>query len=140
MHRVTLVPARADVPGERIGVSGAMGQTGTMPSVALPSAISDYQSAHDRRDTAVALAQFADGATVVDDGRTYEGLAGVESFLRTVASEYTYTRTLVSAEEVEPGRWLVTNHLAGDFPGGEVDLTYEFRLADGLITYLAIAP
>ena len=33
-----------------------------------------------------------------------------------------------------------TNHLEGDFPEGHVDLAYEFRLADGRITHLAIAP
>jgi hypothetical protein len=106
----------------------------------VPSAITAYQAAHDRRDVATALAQFADDATVVDDGRTYVGRAGIESFLSTAASEYTYTRTLVSALEAAPSRWRVTNHLEGDFPGGQVDLSYEFELADGLITSLTIAP
>lgn len=106
----------------------------------VPPAIETYQAAHDRRDIATALAQFVDDATVIDDGRTYDGITGVESFLRTAASEYTYTRALVSATEIEPDRWLVTNHLEGDFPGGQVDLANEFRLADGLITRLTIAP
>jgi hypothetical protein len=105
-----------------------------------PQAIAVYQAAHDRRDVPTALAQFADHASVIDDGHTYQGIAGIESFLRTAAAEYSFTRTLVSAEEVAPDHWLVTNHLEGDFPGGHVDLRYEFRLADGLITYLAIAP
>jgi hypothetical protein len=34
----------------------------------------------------------------------------------------------------------VSNHLSGNFPGGEVDLRYRFRLADGLIQELQIAP
>jgi hypothetical protein len=67
-------------------------------------------------------------------------MAGVETFLRTAAAEYTFTRRLVSAVETTHDRWLVTNHLEGDFPGGEVDLTYSFDLADGLITHLTIAP
>jgi len=106
----------------------------------VPTAITTYQAAHDRRDVATALAQFAAGASVVDDGRSYEDLAGVEAFLSTAASEYTYTRTLLSAEEIAPDRWRITNHLEGNFPGGEVDLSYEFHLADGLITRLTIAP
>ena len=109
-------------------------------STMVPRAITAYQSAHDHRDVPTALAQFAPDAIVVDDGRTYEGLDGVESFVRTAASEYTYTRTLVSADEIATGRWLVTNHLVGNFPGGEVVLKYEFQLADGLITRLTIAP
>lgn len=106
----------------------------------VPTAITAYQAAHDRRDLPTALAQFAAEATVIDDGRTYDGIGGIESFLSTAASEYTYTRTLVSAEEIAPDRWLVTNHLEGNFPGGQVDLAYEFRLTDGLVTHLTIAP
>ena len=106
----------------------------------VPKAIEAFQTAHDRRDTPNALAQFAEVATVVDDGRTDDGIAGVESFLRTAASEYTFTRTLVSAVEIAPDHWIVTNHLEGDFPGGQVDLAYEFHLANGLITHLTIAP
>ena len=106
----------------------------------VPQAIEAYQAAHDRRDVPTALAQFADDARVVDDGHTYDGITGVESFLRTAATDYTFTRTLVSVAEITPDHWLVTSHLEGDFPGGHVDLAYEFRLADGLITHLAIAP
>jgi ketosteroid isomerase-like protein len=109
-------------------------------STTIPPAIVAYQAAHDRRDVATALAQFTPDATVVDDGRTYTGAAAVESFLRTAASEYTYTRTVVSAEDIETDRWLVTNHLEGDFPGGQVDLSYEFRLDGELITRFVIGP
>ena len=106
----------------------------------VPQAITIYQAAHDRRDVRTALAQFAADARVVDDGRTYEGISGVESFLRNAASEYTYTRTLIAAEEIGPDRWRVTNHLEGNFPGGHVDLSYEFLLIAGLIAGLTIAP
>jgi hypothetical protein len=106
----------------------------------VPQAIATYQAAHDRRDVTTALAQFTDDASVVDDGRTYEGTVGVESFLTTAASEYTYTRTLVSATELAAGHWRITNRLEGNFPGGRVDLSYEFRLTSGLISQLAIAP
>jgi hypothetical protein len=106
----------------------------------VPQAITTYQAAHDRRDIDTALAQFAPHSRVVDDGNTYEGIAGVESFLRTAASEYTYTRTLLAATEISPGHWRIVHHLEGDFPGGQVDLAYEFHLAGGLITQLTIAP
>ena len=106
----------------------------------VPQAIETFQMAHDRRDISTSLAQFAEEASIVDDGRTYDGTAGVESFLRTAASEYTFTRTLVSAVEIAPDHWVVANHLDGDFPGGHVDLAYEFRLANGVITHLTIAP
>ena len=106
----------------------------------IPNAITMYQAAHDRKDVAAALAQFALDACVIDDGRTYEDIDEVETFLRKAGSEYTYTRTLISAEEVTANCWRVTNRLEGNFPGGQVDLSYEFYLESELIKRLTIAP
>ena len=36
--------------------------------------------------------------------------------------------------------WLVTNHLEGNFPGGEVDLRYQFQLQADRIAELIIEP
>jgi len=49
-------------------------------------------------------------------------------------------RTLISAEPVDDDAWLVTNHLEGDFPGGDVDLRYRFVPVGDLIADLEIAP
>jgi hypothetical protein len=106
----------------------------------VPNAIKIYQSAHDCRDVSTALAQFTHDAEVIDDGKKYKGIKEVETFLRKAGAEYTYTRTLVSADEVSSECWRITNHLEGDFPGGHVDLSYEFRLESGLISTLTIAP
>ena len=105
----------------------------------LPEVIVSYQTAHDRRDPSTALASFTDDAVVEDDGTTYRGREEVEHWLATASSEFAYTRTLLSAEETDDG-WLVTSHIEGDFPGGQVDLRYEFTLHDGLIAKLVIAP
>lgn len=105
----------------------------------LPPAIVTYQAAHDRRDAIAAAASFTEDAVVEDDGKTYHGRAEVERWLSATASEFTYTRTLLSAEETAAG-WLVTNHIEGDFPGGQVDLRYVFTLQDDLIARLTIAP
>ena len=108
--------------------------------LAVPNAITMYQAAHDQRDVVTALAQFTNDACIVDDGKTYEGINGVETFLRKAGSEYTYTRTLLDAAELSSDCWRITNRLEGNFPGGKVDLSYEFHLADGLISRLTIAP
>ena len=50
------------------------------PSAVLPSAIAVYQDAHDGRDVPTALAQFTPDAVVTDEGHTYRGTAGVETF------------------------------------------------------------
>jgi hypothetical protein len=107
---------------------------------AVPDAITLYQASHDNRDVETALAQFTDDAHIEDDGRTYGGRSGVESFLQRAGSEYTYTRTLIGVSEVSPDCWRITNRLEGNFPGGIVDLSYEFVLKDRLIATLTIAP
>ena len=102
--------------------------------------ISRYQEAHDRRDTAVALSAFAPNARVADDGREYHGTDEIRGWLEQAASEYTFTRSLVGAEATGPGTWIVTNHLEGNFPGGVVDLRYQFVVTADLISELVIAP
>ena len=72
---------------------------------AVPNAITMYQTAHDRRDVVTALAQFTVDAIIVDDGRTYEGAGGVETFLQKSGSEYSYTRTLISASNLKLTRY-----------------------------------
>ena len=106
----------------------------------LPEVIIRYQEAHDRQDTAAALSAFAADATVVDENREYRGSDEIRHWLRTAASEFSYTRTFVSAETPAAHTWLVLNHLEGDFPGGVVDLRYKFVLTADLIAELLIAP
>ncbi len=108
--------------------------------MALPEVITRYQAAHDRHDTAVALSAFAPDARVADDGKEYNGADEIGHWLATAASEYTFTRTLVSAEPVGTDGWLVVNHLEGNFPGGVVDLRYQFVVTGDQISELVIAP
>lgn len=86
------------------------------------------------------LATLAPDATITDDGHRFDGHDEIEAWLTGVTSEYTFTRTLASAEATGEDTWLVVNHIEGNFPGGQVDLRYAFRLADGLIAELTIAP
>ena len=108
--------------------------------VALPEVVRRYQDAHDRHDTAGAVAMFARDARVVDDGHEYRGAEEITGWLNKTASEFTFTRTLLSAEPLARDTWLVVNHLEGNFPGGVVDLRYQFVLVDDLISELVIAP
>lgn len=105
-----------------------------------PDIIDTYLHAHDRGDTPTAVAAFAADATVIDDGHRFDGHDQIGSWITGSASEYTVTRTLVSAEATGADTWTIVNHLEGSFPGGTVDLRYEFTLADGVIAELVIAP
>ena len=106
----------------------------------LPVCIATYQQAHDRRDTETALAMFTVSATVIDEDSTYVGIEAIRGWLNTAASEFTYTRALLGAEALGGGSWLVRNRLDGDFPGGTVELRYQFRVQGELIDRLEIAP
>lgn len=100
----------------------------------------DYLQAHDRRDTESALSAFVPDAIVRDDGNVYHGTSEIRDWLARASVEFTYSRTMLGADERSAKEWVVTNHPSGDFPGGEVDLRYRFVLRDGRISELEIAP
>ncbi|WP_221349451.1 nuclear transport factor 2 family protein [Streptomyces beigongshangae] len=106
----------------------------------LPGVLHAYLDAHARGDVTTAAACFAPTAVVVDDGRTHRGREEVRDWLGRSSAEYTYTTTPVSAVRRGEERWHVTQHLAGDFPGGTVDLDYGFTIADARIAALVIGP
>jgi hypothetical protein len=106
----------------------------------LPDVVRRYLEAQDRRDTDAALAAFAPDAHVFDDGQDYRGLDAIRDWLTKASTQFSYTRTFLDARSERPNRWLVSNRLEGNFPGGVVDLRYMFTLVDGLIADLAIEP
>jgi hypothetical protein len=77
---------------------------------------------------------------VTDENSTYRGSGQVRRWLESAATEFTYTRAFVRAEQTSPSTWVVVSHLEGDFPGGSVDLGYRFTLTGDLISALTIAP
>ncbi|WP_405924629.1 nuclear transport factor 2 family protein [Streptomyces sp. NBC_00035] len=114
----------------------------TITPDALPEVITRYLKAHRAHDTAAAVTSFADGATVIDDGSTYQGIAAIEGWLNRSATEFTYTIELTEAQQTDETHYVAVHHLEGDFPGGTVDLHYRFALRGGLdlIERLVIEP
>ncbi len=115
-------------------------EDGRTEGLELPGVVGRYQDAHDRRDTEAALSAFTADARVVDDGREYRGSDEIREWLDHAASEFTFTRSFVGAQATGADTWIVVNHLEGDFPGGVVDLRYQFTLKGDLIAELVIAP
>ena len=107
---------------------------------AIPEVIRSYQEAHDHRDTDRALSTFTSNAVVHDDGREHRGHDEIRTWLSSLSTAFTYTRTLTDVTAVDGDAWVLVNHLEGDFPGGEVDLRYRFRLSQGHIAELRIVP
>ena len=106
----------------------------------LPEVIVRYLDAHRARDTATALTAFSDAAVVVDERQTYNGKAAVEGWLENAGAPYTFTIELGAVDRIDDSHYIVTNHLEGNFPGGQVDLRYQFTLEGDLIESLTIEP
>ncbi|WP_341849506.1 nuclear transport factor 2 family protein [Streptomyces yokosukanensis] len=106
----------------------------------MPETITRYLKAHEAHDTATALTAFTSDATVTDDGRTYQGATAIGQWLNRSATEFTYTIELTDARRTDSTRYVATHHLEGNFPGGRVDLRYQFTLRNELIERLVIEP
>jgi cellulase/cellobiase CelA1 len=106
----------------------------------LPEVVTRYLKAHHAHDTATAVTAFTREATVIDDGNTYEGTEAIEGWLGQSASEFTYTIHLTGIQQTDATHYIATHHLEGNFPGGTIDLRYQFTLRDDLIERLVIEP
>ena len=109
-------------------------------SAAPPDVIARYFELDANRDDEAIIRLFADDATVIDEGETRRGLAQIRNWRAGPVRKYTYTTEVFSSDAVALDRYLVTGRLTGNFPGGTADLTWDFTIADGLITRLVIAP
>jgi ketosteroid isomerase-like protein len=106
----------------------------------IPDTISRYFELDPQRDLEEMLALFAEDATVTDEGETMHGRDAIRAWREGTASKYTYTTERTGTETLGPNRYLVLARLTGDFPGGTVDLRWDFTVEDGRIKNLVIAP
>jgi ketosteroid isomerase-like protein len=113
-------------------------------TISLPTIISDYLAASDRRDIDAVVACFTEDAVVIDEDREWRGHAGIRQWREKVATAYEYTVEVRDASALGQvdgvHRHDVHTHLEGNFPGGTVDLTNRFGLRDERIASLQIVP
>ena len=106
----------------------------------FPATIRGFLAARRTRDADAALRAFSTAAVFVDDGRTFRGTDEILGFLRDAGAEITYTTELIGAQRLDEARWVATNRLEGDFPGGVAELDYRFTRVGDRIAELVIAP
>ena len=106
--------------------------------ISLPEPIADYFAA-DRLDADAVARCFTNDAVVKDEGETHVGLAAIRQWKTEASAKYSYTCEPFRVER-ERGLTVVHSHLEGDFPGGQVDLRFFFRLERGKIASLEIKP
>lgn len=106
----------------------------------LPTTITTYLDAHQRRDVAAAIATLAPDAAVTDEGQTYRGHDEIRDWLGRAGSEFTYTTEFIGATTIDASHVDVLHRIEGDFPGGVADLHYRFTLDGDSISRLIIEP
>jgi hypothetical protein len=104
----------------------------------LPEPIAAYFAA-DRLDAEAIVRCFTNNAVVRDEGRTHSGITEIKQWKSDTSAKYTYTCEPIRIEQKD-GLTVVTSHLEGNFPGGQADLRYFFRLERGKIANLEIIP
>ena len=104
----------------------------------LPSVVTTYLEAHVNHHYDRAAATFTPDAVVIDDGHTYTSIKQIRPWLERSSTEWEYTTTPTGQQTTDDEHVIVRVHLEGNFPGGQVDLRYQFTLTGNLITALAI--
>ena len=105
----------------------------------LAEPVQRYFDVVDAEDPEALVALTTADVVVADDGTTWRGHDGVREWRANVVRQWDYTTELTGVRSTGATH-VVTGHLEGNFPGGEVDLYYLFELADDVIARLEISP
>ena len=109
-------------------------------STELPEVVARYFERDTERDIDAIVRLFSNDATVTDEGEERRGHAEIRAWQAGAVSKYVYTTEITSIEAPGPDRYIVIGRLTGNFPGGTVDLKWDFTIAGQHITQLIIAP
>jgi hypothetical protein len=103
----------------------------------LPEPIILYIEAENSGDTNLFDRCFAEGAAVRDENETHKGLADIKKWKAETKKKYQHTVEPLSFTE-QDGKTIVTNRLAGNFPGSPIELEFVFMLDGDKIVSLEI--
>ena len=104
----------------------------------LPKPIAAYFTA-DKADVEAVSQCFTEDAVVKDEGHTHQGRAAIKQWKTDASAKYQYTSEPFACEQ-KGGKFVVTSHLTGNFPGSPVDLRFFFELEGDKIASLEIIP
>jgi len=105
----------------------------------LPRPIEIYFDSDKAQDTEALATCFAADATVLDEGRTFEGLAAIKAWRVGAKRKFAYTVEPLEAVQRD-GKTVVTASVSGNFPGSPVSLAFVFELKHDRIASLEIRP
>jgi hypothetical protein len=105
----------------------------------LPDAVQTYFAVSNGADISRLAACFCAHASVTDENRTHQGIAAIEAWQQEARQAFTYRVEPLTATQNDDSL-SVTARLDGNFPGSPLQLNHVFRLEDGQIRSLEIAP
>jgi len=103
----------------------------------LPTPIATYLAAENSGDTKVLDECFAENAVVRDEDQTIKGLAAIKQWKTETKRKYQHTLEPLASLQKD-GKIIVTNRLAGNFPGSPIELEFVFTLEGNKIASLEI--
>jgi hypothetical protein len=105
----------------------------------LPAAVHGFVDGWQSRDADKVEALFTENAVVTDEGHTHRGKGEIRTWIDSSINLFSTTLTFLGGREVD-GMVGASYRLEGDFPGGVVDLEYQFHIDDdGRIVQLDFA-
>jgi uncharacterized protein (TIGR02246 family) len=107
-------------------------------TLATPGVITRYFSTQAARNWDAMVALFTDDAVVVDEGQTRRGSSEIRAWRENVASKYEYTTEVKNVQPFGDEQYVARVRLEGNFPGGTVDLRYQFDIDGDRIQRLEI--
>ena len=122
-------------PSGRIHRVGPRRERHTMVEITLPETVHRFVDTTNSHDADALFGVFAPGATVVDDGTTYNTEAAVREWIMVHQINPKIVITPVSFRENR-----LVGSANGNFPGGPLTFAFDFTVHDDAITNLVIGP
>jgi hypothetical protein len=95
----------------------------------LPAAVHGFVDGWQSGDADKVEALFTENAVVTDEGHTHRGTEEIRIWIRNTIHLFSTTLTFLGGREVDEMVG-ASYRLEGNFPGGVVDLEYQFHLND----------
>jgi hypothetical protein len=103
----------------------------------LPKPIAIYIEAENSGEPNLFDQCFAEDAVVRDESATHKGLTSIKKWKAETKKKYQHTVDPLSIVE-QDGKVIVTNRLAGNFPGSPIELEFVFKIESDKIVSLEI--
>jgi uncharacterized protein YijF (DUF1287 family) len=107
---------------------------------AYPEILSRYFSSVERCDLEELTTCFSEDATLIDDGRTYQGRTEIVAWRWAAGQAYEFIVEVLDWQQAEDGTYVVATNVASAVSGEPVGLMFRFALQDGLVDSLLISP